>query len=66
MLRSAAVEANEIAELTGIGRRLVRGALLAGRVVRLLRGPNRAARVRAALRVRLSRVLPVRRSYAAK
>ena len=66
VLRSAAVESSQVAELTGIGRRLLRAAVLAGRVARLVRGPGRAARVRAALRARVSRVLPPRRGYAAK
>jgi hypothetical protein len=62
VLRSTAVESNEIAELTVIGRKLMRAAVLAGRVDRLVRGPGRAARLRAALRTRL---LP-RRGRAAK
>jgi glycosyltransferase involved in cell wall biosynthesis len=62
VLRSTAVESNEIAELTAVGRRLMRAAVLAGRVDRLVRGPGRAARFRAALRSRL----PARRGRAAK
>jgi hypothetical protein len=66
VLRSAAVESSQVAELTGIGRRLLRGALLAGRVARLLRDPDRGRRIRTAIRVRLHRVSRVRRGSAAK
>jgi glycosyltransferase involved in cell wall biosynthesis len=66
VLRSAAIESSQIAELTGIGQLLLRAALLAGRVARLLRGPGRAGRIRTAFRVRANRLLPVRRGYAAK
>jgi hypothetical protein len=66
VLRSAAMESSQMAELTGIGQLLLRAALLAGRVARLLRGPGRAGRIRAAIRIRVNRVLPRRRGYAAK
>lgn len=62
VLRSAAMESSRVAELTGIGRRLMRAAVFAGRVDRLVRGPGRAARMRAALRARL----PMRRGRATK
>ena len=66
VLRSADIESSEIAKLTGIGQLLLRAALLAGRVARVLRGPGRAGRIRAAIRVRVYRLLPARRGYAAK
>jgi hypothetical protein len=66
VLRSAAMESSRIAELTGVGQQLLRAALLAGRVARLVRGPGRAARLRAAMRIRANRLLPARRGYAAK
>ena len=66
VLRSAAMESSRIAELTGIGRQLLLAALLAGRVARVLQGPGRAGRIRAAIRVRANRLLPARRGYAAK
>jgi hypothetical protein len=66
VLRSAAMESSQIAELTGIGQLLLRAALLAGRVARLMRGPGCVGRIRAAIRVRANRLLPMRRGYAAK
>jgi glycosyltransferase involved in cell wall biosynthesis len=66
VLRSAAFESSEIAQLTGIGQALLRAALFTGRLARMLHGPGRAGRLRAAIRVRLYRVLPARRFYAVK